>query len=414
MAEVRTLAPTLLALDCEKCGAPLPADLDFDNSTCDQCGHVLAETTAGKSLLELIEQARQSRSGGGWRRSAFQCSECGAKVVVPVNDKQTSCVFCGSTHIGTLQGESYGEAPDYVACALLTPEESIEQVLTFLRGGRKVYRLTRIPRRMVKRLLRQGKAHSVKPVLVPIYRLTFKVQLRGKTLGGADVPSLAALRGVYALGSRVCGNVEDRGVVHMLSPGGRLERWESDRHDLFEVADVSPKEALAALRPRLPRMLARALNRYFDRNSRRSRVGKVMERIVGIEYEVIAVPVHIVEVSAGRVSHRFIVNATNGDMVGPPQSLLFPLPPRHEILLHHQELLAAHDWQLLGGDVHSNFIIIAFIAGVLGLLSFVTAVAPFTDPDSWLRTMFILVGLVLIAVSGVSFTIARIWRPTHR
>jgi hypothetical protein len=293
--------------------------------------------------------------------------------------------------------------PDFVAVAGCTLDESAAIVMAALRGPELRRGLGSIRPALVRRLIRYGVASAQCSALMPLYRFTIKARVKGRTQRNDTLPALVALDGVHALATEVSGHGDHHRLAAKLAAGSKLDPWGEELPMILLAADIDPRDALAAIRSRLPGLLASALNRYLKRGEGRVKVGRLEERIVGIDYAVIAVPVHIVQVSGGGQKARFMVNASSGEVIGPPgRSKQFQVVRRRpqpvQTLANSEGALARSldvvaTWQAARGRRWDYWPRLGVASGVVTLAGFVAGIQFLPVP---------IISIVCFAVGGTA------------
>ena len=85
---------------CPGCGANLVFDPERQALYCAHCGTVesLPESLTAKEL-DINSAFSSDRNWSEEEASAFECDNCGAKVVLQKGETATSCPFCGTAHV---------------------------------------------------------------------------------------------------------------------------------------------------------------------------------------------------------------------------------------------------------------------------------------------------------------------------
>lgn len=151
---------------CPACGGNMVFDPDSQMLYCSYCGTKQGLTkNITAQELSMLDGLSEKRNWGENESVVFSCSNCGAKVVLPINETATNCPFCGTAHVKKSE-ELAGLKPNGVLPFSFNIDKAIEYCKAWVK--RRIF----APRKFKKNLGIQ----NLKGVYAPCFSFDSKTE----------------------------------------------------------------------------------------------------------------------------------------------------------------------------------------------------------------------------------------------
>ncbi len=88
------------SIKCPSCGGTLIFDPDTQTLKCEHCGNTVDfEKNRQVTEHDIAEGFEKAEKWSSNEQAAYKCDNCGAVIVISVDEEATKCPFCGTTHI---------------------------------------------------------------------------------------------------------------------------------------------------------------------------------------------------------------------------------------------------------------------------------------------------------------------------
>ena len=112
---------------CQNCGSAMVFDPETQSLKCEHCGSTLPiEKDFNVVENDVVEGFEQAEKWDSSEQATYKCDNCGAVVVLSVDEEASNCPFCGATHIAK-EGSFSSIRPHVVIPFQITAENAKEK-----------------------------------------------------------------------------------------------------------------------------------------------------------------------------------------------------------------------------------------------------------------------------------------------
>ena len=122
---------------CQGCGSPLEFDIKNQMMKCEFCGELWTISECDAASVEYEESATENDDS--MECSIYNCSSCGAEIVINRNEASTFCIYCGNPTIVFSRIERT-KRPDLIVPFKVTKEEATGKLRKYITKGKWVPR----------------------------------------------------------------------------------------------------------------------------------------------------------------------------------------------------------------------------------------------------------------------------------